>query len=114
LPRTTPLIYVRDGDDLIGVASNYGSANHPAWSSNLLARPEAVVTIGGRAIPARATRPEGEEAQSAFTRMVEMIDTYRIYRERTDREFRIFRLSAASSAGASGSEVTAAGVPTDR
>jgi deazaflavin-dependent oxidoreductase (nitroreductase family) len=94
LERTTPLIYLRKGDDLIVVASNYGSEKHPAWSSNLLADPRATVTIGGKAIPARARKLEGQDAEAAFADMADMIDTYRVYRERTDRSFRIFRLSA--------------------
>ncbi|HSP37004.1 MAG TPA: nitroreductase family deazaflavin-dependent oxidoreductase [Frankiaceae bacterium] len=94
LPRTTPLVYARDGDDLVVVGSNYGAEQHPAWSSNLLAHPEAVVTIGGTAVPARATLLAGAEADAAFEKVAEMIKTYRVYRRRTDRTFRIFRLSA--------------------
>jgi F420H(2)-dependent quinone reductase len=35
--RTTPVLYLRDGERLVVVASNFGREHHPAWSSNLLA-----------------------------------------------------------------------------
>src|SRR3954469_9618604 len=83
LQRTTPLVYARDGEDLIVVASNYGGERHPAWSGNLLAHPEAIVTIGGTPVPARATKLEGTEAEAAFEKVAQTIKTYRSYRERT-------------------------------
>lgn len=50
-PRTTPLTYMRKGDRLFLVGSNFGRPHHPAWSENLLANREATVTIGGAEIP---------------------------------------------------------------
>lgn len=93
LPRTTPLLFSRDGDSIVVVGSNFGQAHHPAWSGNLRAHPEAVVTIGGRAIPVLAEQLHGEEAEAAYRRMVELARTYAEYRSRTDRDIRVFRLS---------------------
>jgi deazaflavin-dependent oxidoreductase (nitroreductase family) len=93
-PRTTPLLYARDGEDLIVVGSNFGQEHHPAWTGNLLADPHAVVTIGGTDVPAVATLLEGEEAAAAYARMVEVARTYDAYRSRTDRRIRVFRLAA--------------------
>ena len=45
-PRTTPLIYIEDGNDYIVVASNFGQNRRPAWSYNLEATPSATITIG--------------------------------------------------------------------
>ena len=95
LPRTTPLLYARDGDDLLVAGSNFGQAHHPAWSSNLLANPEAVVTIAGTAVPAIATPLHGDEAVSAYRKLEQVAGAYTVYRSRTDREIRVFRLSAA-------------------
>ena len=94
LPRQSPLLYGRDGDSLIVVGSNFGQEKHPAWSANLLAHPEAVVTMGGRDIRVRATRLEGEEAKNAYQLMVDTISTYAAYKDRTDRDIRVFRLTA--------------------
>ena len=93
-PRTTPLLYARDGDDLIVVGSNFGQERHPLWTSNLLKEPQAVVTIGGKAVPATATLLEGAEAAAGFEKMIEVAATYAEYRTRTDRTIRVFRLTA--------------------
>lgn len=53
--RTTPLMYERDGDGLIVVASNGGMDWPPAWWLNLHAHPAAVVEIDGER---RTTRAE--------------------------------------------------------
>jgi len=94
LPRTTPLLYARDGDHLLVAGSNFGQAHHPAWSGNLLADPEAVVTIGGTAIPVVATPLHGDEAVPAYRKLEQVAGAYTKYRSRTDREIRVFRLRA--------------------
>ena len=98
LPRTTPLLCTRDGEDLIVVGSNFGQAHHPAWTGNLRADPHAVVTIGGKAVPAVAEQLTGEEAEAAYQKMVELARNYGEYRSRTDREIRVFRLREATDA----------------
>ena len=92
LPRTTPLLFGRDGDTAIVVGSNFGQQHHPAWTANLLAQPDAVVTIGGRDLPVRAELLSGSEAEAAYGVMVATVRTYAAYRERTAREIRVFRL----------------------
>lgn len=94
LPRTAPLLYARDGASLIVVGSNFGQQRHPAWSANLIANPEAVVTIGGVDVPVRATLLEGEAADAAYRKMADVARTYSEYRSRTDRQIRVFRLDA--------------------
>ena len=101
LPRTTPLLYVRDGDDLVVVGSNFGQARHPAWSGNLLADPRATVTIGGQAVPAVAEQLHGTEADAAFERFVELARNYGEYRSRTSRQIRVFRLREATGSDGS-------------
>src|ERR671938_295309 len=44
--RTTPLLYIEDGDDLVIVASKGGHPRHPAWWVNLRAQPETTVEVG--------------------------------------------------------------------
>jgi deazaflavin-dependent oxidoreductase (nitroreductase family) len=95
-PRTTPLLCARDGDDLVVVGSNFGQQRHPQWSTNLLAHPEAVVTIGGRPVRARATLLGGAEAERGYALMTEVATTYATYQERTDRSIRVFRLTATT------------------
>lgn len=96
LPRTTPLLFARDGDRVVVVGSNFGQGHHPAWTGNLLKDPHAVVTIGGRDIPVTAELLEGEAAEDGYRRMVEVAGTYDVYRGRTDRAIRVFRLTGAA------------------
>jgi len=91
-PRVSPLLFARDGGDVIVVGSNFGQAHHPAWTGNLLASPAATVITAGTRIPVTAVLLEGEEARSAYQRMVEVTTVYAEYRGRTNREIRVFRL----------------------
>ncbi len=91
--RQSPLIYTRDGDRLFLFGSNFGQARHPAWSSNLLANPDAWVTMGGREIPVRATRLTGAEYDHACALFMNYLKAYPAYRERTGREIRVFALT---------------------
>src|SRR3990172_32906 len=45
-PRTTPLLYLEDGGNLVVIASNGGNPNHPAWWLNLKSNPLAKVQVG--------------------------------------------------------------------
>jgi F420H(2)-dependent quinone reductase len=58
--RTSPLLYVRDGEDLVVVASKGGFPRHPAWYHNLIANPDTSVQVRGERIPvhARVAKPE--------------------------------------------------------
>jgi len=61
--RTTPLLYIPDGDDVVIVASKGGYPKHPAWLYNLKANPDTTVQIGGerRAVHARVATPQERE-----------------------------------------------------
>jgi deazaflavin-dependent oxidoreductase (nitroreductase family) len=54
--RTTPLVYLRDGDRIVVVASQAGRAQHPLWYRNLQADPDVAVQVRGerRAAPDRS------------------------------------------------------------
>jgi deazaflavin-dependent oxidoreductase (nitroreductase family) len=92
--RQTPLIHLREGDRLFFIGSNFGQSMHPAWSSNLLADPNAWVTMGGKEIPVVATQLTGPEYDRVRTKFAEYVPkVYRAYRGRTDREFRMFALT---------------------
>src|SRR6187200_1134242 len=53
--RTTPVVYVPDGDRLVIIASKGGADSHPDWYYNLLANPHVTVEVGDEQFPARAT-----------------------------------------------------------
>jgi deazaflavin-dependent oxidoreductase (nitroreductase family) len=92
--RTSPLLFARDGGRLLVAGSNFGQEHHPAWTRNLIKNPLATVTIGGKAIAARAQLLEGDEAEAAYEQMVAITTVYDVYRGRTDRNIRVFSLTA--------------------
>ncbi|NKY36860.1 nitroreductase family deazaflavin-dependent oxidoreductase [Nocardia speluncae] len=92
-PRTQPLLYLHDGDTLYVIGSNYGGDRNPAWAMNLIAEPNATVTIAGQRIPVWASRVDGAEEESIFRRFVELWGAYATYRDRTSRDLPIFALT---------------------
>jgi len=93
-PRTQPLLYAPDGDGYVVMGSNWGQAHHPAWTGNLLAHPDATVTLDGRAVPVRATLASGAERERLRQLMLAVWPAYATYERRAaGRAIRIFRLS---------------------
>ncbi|HET6212885.1 MAG TPA: nitroreductase/quinone reductase family protein [Micromonosporaceae bacterium] len=91
--RTCPLLYVRDGDAYVVIGSNWGRPGQPAWSGNLLTDPVATVTVGGTAIPVRATLVRGADRDRLRTRLLAEWPAYATYEQRAaGRRLRIFRL----------------------
>lgn len=92
-PRTVPLLYVAYGDAYALAATNWGQAHHPAWSSNLLANPDATITIDGREQPVRARLATDAERAELWPRFTRMWPAYADYAERiTTRDVRMFLL----------------------
>lgn len=91
-PRMSALSYLRDGDRLLVLGSNFGQQHHPAWTANLIADPEAVVAINGVEIPVTATLLTGADRDRALQRFL-AYPMYQSYRTRTDRELRVFALT---------------------
>jgi F420H(2)-dependent quinone reductase len=71
LPRTTPMMYVRDGDRLFVVASNAGAPRDPDWYRNLVAHPTVTVEVDGAMYPATATPLSGPERDATFARITQ-------------------------------------------
>ena len=91
--RTSPLIYVEDGRDVVIVASKGGHPKHPAWYHNLLAHPDTTVQIGRerRAVHAHVADPD--ERARLWPMAVAVYGPYRDYQERTGREIPVVVLS---------------------
>ncbi len=95
LARTTPLVYLLNGEEILVVGSNFGQAHHPAWSTNLVVHPEAMVTIGGVVYKVTARLLEGEEREQGWNMFEEAARPYQVYGTRTDRTIRVFSLQRA-------------------
>lgn len=90
--RTTPLLYLRDGEDYVIVASNGGAAQHPVWWLNLKANPEARIEVGGRTLSVRAEEASPEEKARLWPGLVKMYGGYEGYQRKTDREIPVILL----------------------
>ena len=89
IARTLPLVYGRDGDNLILVASKGGSPRHPAWYVNLTAHPEVVVQVGSKNVWMKARTATKTEKPRLWKLMTTQYGGYDGYQERTDREIPI-------------------------
>lgn len=95
--RTTPLVYVDDGEDIVIVASKGGHPKHPAWYHNLRAHPETTVQVGSERRAVRARVAGAEERERLWPKAVETYSGYRGYQERTSREIPLVVLEPRSS-----------------
>jgi deazaflavin-dependent oxidoreductase (nitroreductase family) len=80
-----PLLYLRDGQSLVVIASYGGRANHPDWHLNLVANPEAEVQIKGRRQAVTARTADSAEREAWWPRIVAAYAGYSEYQSRTDR-----------------------------
>lgn len=85
-PRTSVLLYVEDGDDIVIVASKGGYPEHPAWFHNLKANPEATVQIGPERRAVRARVATKAERERLWPRAVEAYSGYADYQQKAERE----------------------------
>ena len=84
--RTTPLIYIRDGEDVVVVASKGGAPQDPLWWLNLKAHPDTTVQIGAQKLPVTARQASPEEKNGLWPRLNEVWPDYDAYQRRTDRD----------------------------
>jgi deazaflavin-dependent oxidoreductase (nitroreductase family) len=92
--RTTPLMYTRDGDNLVLVASKGGDPRHPAWYLNLQGQ-EAEVQVGRERHRVRARDAEGEERERLWAEMVGLWPSYADYQQKTTRRIPVVVLEPA-------------------
>jgi deazaflavin-dependent oxidoreductase (nitroreductase family) len=101
--REAVLGWFADGDrddSWFVVASNGGSARHPAWAFNLAKNPgDALVDVGDGEFPVEAEVLTGAERDSVWSQVVELAPGYGRYLEKTDREIPILRLSRRTQRG---------------
>jgi deazaflavin-dependent oxidoreductase (nitroreductase family) len=93
LPRTSPVIYLRDGDDFVVVGTNWGQFHHPAWSGNLLAHPDAEIEVGPVRLAVTAELADQAAWDRLWTRFCAVYPGYANYLQRCgDRVPRMFLL----------------------
>jgi deazaflavin-dependent oxidoreductase (nitroreductase family) len=91
--RTTPLLFARNGVDLLVVGSRGGSDHTPAWWRNLEAEPHTTVTVDGKRRDVVARLATGAERQRLWPIAVATYPAWDTYQARTERELELVVLS---------------------
>jgi deazaflavin-dependent oxidoreductase (nitroreductase family) len=90
--RTTPLVYLPDGDRLVVIASKGGAPTHPAWYHNLVAHPDVTVEVGSEMLPVRAAVLSGEERDRLYARQAALRPAFAEYQAKTTRRIPVVAL----------------------
>ncbi|MGH2495724.1 MAG: nitroreductase family deazaflavin-dependent oxidoreductase [Ktedonobacteraceae bacterium] len=90
--RTTPMMYVSDGNRLLVIASNAGALKHPAWYHNIVAHPQVTVEVGKEVYDANAIVTEGAERQRLWARIVEQYPFFADHQAKITREIPVVAL----------------------
>ncbi|WP_431902913.1 nitroreductase family deazaflavin-dependent oxidoreductase [Nonomuraea sp. bgisy101] len=84
--RRTALIYGQDADRYLLVASNGGSAAHPAWYLNVMADQDVTLQVKADRFAARARTATAEEKPALWAAMTSIFPLYDSYQAKADRE----------------------------
>ena len=91
--RKNPLIYGRNGDDYLIVASKGGAPDHPDWYKNLAAHPHTTMQVWGDTIPIVARTATPEEKARLWPTMTKEWPDYDKYQTKTARDIPLVILS---------------------
>jgi deazaflavin-dependent oxidoreductase (nitroreductase family) len=82
--RETPLVYTRDGDDIVIVASMGGAPSNPAWYHNIVANPRVTIEVDGKKVEADARIvKDGDERRRLYDQHAEIHESFTEYEART-------------------------------
>jgi deazaflavin-dependent oxidoreductase (nitroreductase family) len=83
---TSPLVYSKDGDRYVIIASKGGAPENPSWYHNLVANTEVTVEIGSEKFKAKAREAKGEERERLFNAQAKMMPQFNEYQAKTKRK----------------------------
>jgi deazaflavin-dependent oxidoreductase (nitroreductase family) len=101
--RLAPLVYSRDGDHYVIMASKGGAPTHPAWYHNLVAHPIVTVEVGAEKFEARASVAQGAERDRLFAQHAAINPGFNDYQKRTSRVIPVVVLERLEQGEATGS-----------
>lgn len=81
-PHTNPLVFFRDGDNLVVAATNHGTGRVPAWLLNLRDHPEVKIQVGSQETKASAEETKGPERDRLWNQMVDQHPLFSVYEQR--------------------------------
>ena len=97
--RVIPLLYLRDGEAVVVVASNGGSDYVPAWWLNLQSNRDAEIEIGRHRSRVTAREASVEERARLWPEFTSRFSGYANYAERTAREIPVVMLEPRPGGG---------------
>ena len=83
--HTTPLVYSKDGDQIVVIASKAGAPTNPAWYHNLKAHPTVSLEVGTQRFEAKAVVTSGDERERLFNAQAKQMAAFDEYRKKTTR-----------------------------
>jgi deazaflavin-dependent oxidoreductase (nitroreductase family) len=92
---TTPLVYTRDGDRLVIIASKGGAPTNPAWYHNLVANPTVTIEVGPEKYEANAAVAQDGERDRLFDAQAALMPNFAEYQENTTRRIPVVTLERA-------------------
>jgi deazaflavin-dependent oxidoreductase (nitroreductase family) len=95
--RRTPLIYGRDGDRYVVVASKGGADVAPEWYRNLAADPHVRVQVQDKVFDANARTAGPAEKPALWNLMAGIFPSYNEYQTKTSREIPVVILEPVTS-----------------
>jgi F420H(2)-dependent quinone reductase len=84
--RTTPVMYIRDGDNYVVTASNNGREDHPVWFLNIQASPGVTIEVPGKRLQVSATIASSDEKKLLWSQLVSLAPFFDDYRKKTTRD----------------------------
>lgn len=90
--RKFPLIYGKDGDDYVLIASKGGYPKNPGWYENLVANPECEIQVWDRVIPVTARTGSPEDKKRVWPTMAKQWPGYDDYQAGTPRDIPVVLL----------------------
>ena len=92
MARTTPVMYLPDGERLIIFASKAGASTNPDWYHNLVAHPQATVEVGSETFKVTAVEVTGEERDQLYARQATLYPGFAAYEAKTTRRIPVIAL----------------------
>ena len=92
-PHTTPMMFHRDGDRLLVIASNAGAPQDPDWYRNLVARPRVTVEVGEERYEAVATPASGAEYARLWSLITELYPFFAEHKVKAGRDIPVVVLT---------------------
>ena len=89
---TTPLIYSKQNDGYVIIASKGGAPEHPVWYLNLKATPEVHIQVAEIEMDAVAETVTDERRAELWEAMTEVWPAYDDYQKKTDRDIPVVLL----------------------